>query len=248
MPSMNQPMTPVNPSVEVSIIIPAFNEAAEIGRTVQAAVHAGQSLGKSFEVIVVNDASEDDTAALAQAAGARVIDVNCRQIGATRNAGAKAARGELLVFVDADTLLTDRTLIEAWRAIQRGSIGGGAVVRFDDAASLPGRLAVALWNGLSRVMGWAAGSFIFARRGAFFDVGGFDERYFAAEEIVLSEALKARGPWSIVGVPVVTSSRKERTHSWLIHFNLLGKVIYSRGRALQSRDGLDLWYDGRREA
>lgn len=233
--------------LDVSIIIPAFNEAAEIDQTVAAAQSAGLALGRPYEIIVVNDASEDGTAELARQAGARVVDVCCRQIGATRNAGARAARGELLVFVDADTRLTDQTLIQAWQSIRRGCVGGGATVRFDEQATLPSHCAVAMWNMLSRMMRWAAGSFFFARRGLFLSVGGFDERYFAAEEIVLSEALKVHGPFAVVGASVTTSSRKERTHSWLTHFVLLAKVILSRGKALQKRDGLGLWYDGRRE-
>ncbi len=232
---------------QLSIIIPAYNEAAHIGPTVRAARDAAATLGEAYEVIVVNDASEDDTAARAAAAGARVVDVRCRQISATRNAGAAAAAGDVLVFVDADTLLPRRTLAEAWAALQRGAVAGGAPVAFDQGASAAGRFAVSLWNLTSRVMNWAAGSFLFARKGPFDAVGGFDERYYAAEELLLSDALKRLGPFAIVGCPVVTSSRKERTHTWTSHFILLAKVVLTRGRCLRRRDGLHIWYDGQRE-
>ena len=72
----------------ISFIIPAHNEAFEVGRTLQSVFAAARSEEEPFEVIVVNDASTDATAALARAAGARVIDVDLRKISAVRNAGA----------------------------------------------------------------------------------------------------------------------------------------------------------------
>lgn len=232
--------------MQLSIVIPAFNEALHIRQCVAAARCAAEATGRPHEIIVVNDASEDDTAARARAAGARVIDVNRRQIAAVRNAGAAAATGELLVFIDGDTLVKPATLIATCDAVDRGFVAGGAPVAFDAHADLPAGLAVALWNFISRVRRLAAGSYLFVTRQAFEAVGGFDEALFAAEEVNLSRRLHRRWPFAIVSPAVVTSSRKLRTHRWTDHFITLFRVLLTRGRALRSREHLHLWYDGQR--
>jgi GT2 family glycosyltransferase len=96
-------------------------------------------------------------------------------------------------------------------------------------------------------MGFAAGCFIFARRDAFESVGGFDEDYFASEEIHLSRALKRKGDFRIISGFVTTSGRKARMFSGReILFQLLR---FARGgpAALKRREGLEFWYGGERE-
>src|SRR5688572_21460895 len=90
----------------ISFIIPAYNEELLLGRTLRALDDAARGLGEPFEIIVVDDASTDRTADVAREHGARVVSVNRRQIAATRNAGAREASGELLFFIDADTVVT----------------------------------------------------------------------------------------------------------------------------------------------
>ena len=87
----------------ISFIIPAYNEQANIGRTLQALHQAVQPLDTAYEMLVVDDASTDRTASLAAAGGASVLSVRNRHIAATRNTGARAATGEYLFFIDADT-------------------------------------------------------------------------------------------------------------------------------------------------
>lgn len=230
-------------SPRVSIVIPAHNEAAHLPATLRCAFEAGRLIGVPFEMLVVDDASTDETAAVARKAGARVVSVAHRQIGATRNAGARAALGAVLVFLDADTQLPARTLAAALRAIEHGAVGGGAAVRFDEPVSAWARASVSMWNAAGRVMGWAAGCFVFARREAFEAVGGFDEQYFAAEELVLSRALRQRGRFVVLRETVTTSGRKTRTAASLGRYWLMAwKVLVTGGGALRRREGLDLWY------
>src|SRR5262245_44034869 len=104
----------------ISFVIPAHNAAGLLGYTLAALHSSAQTAGDPYEVIVVDDASTDGTGALAREHGARVLEVNYRRIAATRNAGAREAAGELLFFVDADTVVPVRALGAALRALKGG--------------------------------------------------------------------------------------------------------------------------------
>ncbi|MEE8142626.1 MAG: glycosyl transferase, partial [Planctomycetota bacterium] len=71
-------------------------------------------------------------------------------------------------------------------------VGGGSLVALDRAPR-SGRVAVAIWNWMSRRWGWAAGSFLFCQSAAFVDLGGFSEALYAGEEIDFSRRLKRWG-------------------------------------------------------
>lgn len=231
----------------LSFIIPAYNEEAVLGRTIGAIHDAARACSEEYEIIVADDASTDRTAEVAAQNQARVVTVNRRQIAATRNAGAKAARGEVFVFLDADTLLTVETLRAALAAIDDGVVAGGAQVQFDGNVPLFARAVTRVCMELFSVLKLAPGCFLFCKRSAFETTGGYDEQYFASEEIWISKALKQHGRFVMLRTPVITSGRKLRDHGTA---KMLWKmaVIAVRGpRHLQKREGLDLWYDGRRE-
>jgi glycosyltransferase involved in cell wall biosynthesis len=227
---------------DLSIIIPAHNEAAYLGPTLTAAHAAATQLGVRYELIVVDDASTDQTASVAAAGGARVIQVRHRQIGASRNSGAAAAQGDVFVFLDADTILPAATLAAAWDQL-RHVAGGGALVQFSNRVSLMPRLLLATWNLYSRCFNYAAGCFVFTHRQAFEAAGGFDERLFAAEELVLSKALRQQGRFVILNHTVVTSDRKVRDGWFQRHAALALRLIMTAGRGVRRREDLDLWYD-----
>jgi len=225
----------------ISFVIPAHNEAALIGRTL-AAVHASaRAVGAPYEVIVVDDASTDDTAALARDHGARVLPVNHRRIAATRNSGARQAVGEVLFFVDADTSVTARAVRAAVRALRRGAVGGGALVRFDGPvplyATILERVVLPVVLPLFRM---APGCFLFCTRWAYLAVGGFDETLAWSEEVAFGNRLRQLGRFVLLRERVVTSGRKVRTHSaW--------ELIQVGVRLARKRpDALDYWYDSRR--
>ena len=229
----------------ISFVVPAYNEEQTLPACLERLTAAATRRGRPFETIVVDDASTDRTAEVARARGTRVIAVACRQIAATRNAGARAARGDVLVFVDADTRVGEDALRGVVRAIEGGAVGGGARVSFDDVPG-PARIALRAFIALYHGLGLAAGCFLFARRAAFEAAGGFDERYFASEEVRLSRALRRLGRFVILRERVLTSGRKLRMHR-LAGIPQLLRIALRGPRALRRREGLDLWYDGRRE-
>ena len=233
----------------LSLIVPAHDEAARLPATLQA-LHAAASatVGTGgYEIVVVDDASSDGTGEVASAAVARVLRVEYRHIAATRNAGAREARGDTLVFVDADTQVDAALLRAALVALETGAVGGGATVALRGPLAWHVRAGLAASNWLLRRMRAAAGCFVFCRRDAFEAVGGFDEGWYAAEDIALSRALATQGRFVVLRERVSTSARKLRSHPLREHLWLLFRFAV-RGRGLlRSRDALGLWYGGRRD-
>jgi glycosyltransferase involved in cell wall biosynthesis len=236
---------------DYALIVPAWNEEAVIAQTVGQLRTVAEELGRSYELVVVDDASSDRTAELAAAAGARVVRVERRQIAAVRNAGAAATTAPWLVFVDADTWVPETVLRHALLELGSGAVGGGSRVAFDGRGHPLAEGFFEAFKVLWYSQELAAGCFLFARRDAFEAAGGFDERWFAGEEYWLSRALKERGRFAFLREEVVSSARKQRAgHGIGMLFRLLGlTVLFLAGvrRPLQSRKHLGFWYDGARE-
>lgn len=228
----------------VSIIVPAHNEEKLLGDTLRTVAASAAATGEAHEIIVVDDGSTDRTAEVAREHGARVVAVHVRHIAAARNAGARDARGQLLVFVDADTLVPAGVLRQALAAWRDGAVGGGAMAAFPDGTARWANAMIVGTCWFMRKVQWAAGCFVFARRDAFDRVGGFDERFYASEEIHFSRAIKKHGRFVIVPDVVVTSARKAARFTlsqvtWQI-------VKLLRPGSTKSRAGLEFWY-GKRE-
>ena len=230
----------------VSFIVPAHNEERLLGSTLDALNAAARAIGQPHEVLVVDDASTDRTAATARERGARVVSVNLRHISAVRNAGAAASTGDYLIFVDADTLVDQSVVAAALRALDGGAVGGGANVRWDGVRPRWARIAEVFTMFWMRVARLAAGCFIFCTREAFDAVGGFDERVFASEELFLSRGLKRQGRFVLLREFVVTSGRKFRTYSPREMFLMVRALGWRPWRALRERERLGLWYGERR--
>jgi glycosyltransferase involved in cell wall biosynthesis len=230
----------------ISFIIPAYNEESLLGGTLRAVAEAAAAAGEPYEMIVADDASTDRTPEIARSYGARVVSVRCRQIAATRNAGARAAAGEMLVFVDADTRVTAGAVRGAVRAMREGAVGGGCAFRFDGRVPIYGRLMQAIVGPLYRMLGLASGCFLFCTRAAFDAVGGFDETLFGGEEASMSRRLGRQGRFVVLRETVITSGRKLRAHSAREVLGLLVRLALAGPGAVRRREGLELWYGERR--
>jgi glycosyltransferase involved in cell wall biosynthesis len=229
----------------LSFIVPAYNEELELPETLRAIRNA--AAGHPFEIIVVDDSSTDRTAKIAQEHGACAVPIQCRHIAAARNAGARVANGEVLLFVDADTRIAADHVRGAVGALQNGASGGGARLRFDQAVPFWAHVCFKMFCAIYFTANLGAGAFLFTSRKNFLAAGGFDEQFFAAEETYLSVALKKFGPFKILRTPVTTSARKVRLHrpSFVLRQSLA--ILLAGPRALRSRKKLALWYDGKRE-
>lgn len=229
----------------ISFVVPAYNEERLLGPTLSSIHEAARATAERYEILVVDDASTDSTAEIALANGARVVPVHFRQIARTRNAGARAASGEMLIFVDADTRISVETLRATIGALRRGAVGGGADVRFDGPLPVWAIVMIPVLGTFMRVSRLAAGCYLFCSRDAFDRTGGFDERLFAAEEIAFSRALAACGPVVILRETVVTSGRKLRSHSGWDVLRLFGGFLKRGTRVVRDRERLAIWYGER---
>jgi hypothetical protein len=245
------PPSPVESSARmISFIVPAHNEQACLGGTLQAIHEAARALGEPYEIVVANDASTDATAEVARENGARVVSVNHRQIAATRNSGARAASGDRFFFVDADTTINAATVAAALRKMDKGAVGGGAPVLLGKGEVVPlyirfiSYLSVLIAN----LVGFTGGAFMFCTREAFHATGGFNERLFWAEEGDFILALRRQGRFAVVWKPVLTSGRRFRTNSGLQILRVCAKAILTPHRVFTQRAAVQkIWYDSNRE-
>jgi glycosyltransferase involved in cell wall biosynthesis len=241
--------------MQLSIIIPAYNEAKYITPCLQSVLSALQThriTNGRADVIVADNNSTDGTANLAREAGARVVFEPVNQISRARNAGARVAGGDWLLFIDADSVLSAESLADLLEHIESGKYAGGGSLVGLDKAPFGAKLGMMLWNLLASSFKWAAGSFIFCRADLFREVGGFSEELFASEELDLTRKIKQWGKPRRLGFAFlrrhrhISSGRKYYLYSkWEICGYLLRWLVFARS-SMRSRKHLGFFYDGRR--
>jgi glycosyltransferase involved in cell wall biosynthesis len=233
----------------VSFIVPAYNEERFLAPALESIHAAAKEVGESYEIVVANDASTDATPRIAEAAGARVVTVQNRQIAATRNAGARASTGDVLFFIDGDTRVNAALVKEALAALRAGAIGGGAPVTFYGDVPRWVHAFMLIFNPLYFGVGrWAAGCFIFCTRSAYEATGGFDETTYAGEEIGFSRSLKSVGRFVILRERVATSARKVEGRGFWEMMRITAGVARNAGfeGRLKRREDAGFWYEDRR--
>ncbi|MFJ9940612.1 glycosyltransferase [Streptomyces erythrochromogenes] len=180
----------------LSVIIPAYNEATYLPRylpTVFTSLHAWEAVsGQKGEVIIVDNASTDDTATVAKELGARVVTELVRSIGLVRNTGARAAEGRMLFFADADVALPLEAITAAVAAMDGGAVGG-AIPPLYTPARLGARLLCAYWDHHRSRYGGAQGVAQFCTVDAFKAVHGYRTDYFMSEDMDFFARLTAHG-------------------------------------------------------
>ena len=225
-------------------MVPAHNEAANIQGCVAAILQAAPGA----EVIVVADACGDETAVLARASGARVVEVEHRHIAATRNAGGQAASGETIFFVDGDTRVTAAVVRAACLALEDGAVGGGALFKFDRPVPFYAVIAEKLASLFCLVTQMSGGCILFCTRATFERLGGFNTGLYAGEELDFAHRVKKLGRFRVVPHAVITSGRKIRMYSGWEILGMLWRLAWKGPRALRDRRGLELWYQRREES
>ena len=240
--------------MRISIVVPAFNEERLLAATLESIKAAAKVFDDAggWELIVCDNNSTDGTTGIARAAGARVVFELHNQISRARNRGAADAAGEWLLFVDADSSPSPALFRDLRAAIESGSCLAGGSTIAPEGEALAFRLAVRVWNAISRINRWGAGSFIFCEAAAFRAQGGFSEDLYASEELDFFQRLKPlarRRDRKILILhrhPLHTSDRKVRLYTWRELFGFLGRMMLHPRRTLRSASSCNTWYDGRR--
>jgi glycosyltransferase involved in cell wall biosynthesis len=192
----------VNP--EISIVIPAHDEEGYLGATLEA---LDAQTYRNFETIVVANGCSDRTAEIA-AGSARVIELGVADMTVARNVGARAAAGEILVFLDADVLLPPRTL----ERLANELTVGWSIATFPARPSgrmLWYRPLFALRNLVFRTGIYRSTWGVLAcPRDLFSRVGGFDPSRFPQEHRDLVRRLLRSGRYQVLPEKVIVSTRR----------------------------------------
>ncbi len=232
---------------QISVVIPARNEEAYIGNCFEALAIAEQRLGQAVEKIVVINRCTDDTAQIAQRHGAQLVYDDSKNLSKIRNSGCRAATGEIVVTVDADSRMSPELLCEVDCQLSKGDVIGGGVLILPERWSLGiictalVLLPIALWYGISGGVFWF-------RRSDFEAIGGFNEQLCSVEDIDFAKRLKAHGRSdsrrfvNLYRHHIITSCRKfDRFGDWFAIKNPRKFLQLMRGRNQALAD--EVWYD-----
>lgn len=227
----------------ISVVVPAFNEERYLGETLASLNRAKALLlcerNIESEIIVADNNSADSTADVARELGATVIKESRQNVAKVRNTGAKLCQGDVIVFVDADTVVPANLLVRIVDAMSDETYLGGAVDTDYQPAKLTVRAYLRFWRIIGKLTGMAQGATQFYRKDVFFTLRGYDETLFIGEDVDLywrlkkfAKRLKGRVIF-IQDIRVVPSTRRfDRWRLWrtLIWTNPLFILMFRRNR------------------
>ena len=200
----------------ISVIIPTLNEEKYIGMTLNALKN--QDYKGGYEIIVADGMSKDKTVEIAKKYADKIIQVKKRGIAVGRNAGARIAKGEILVFVDADTILLFNALKEVSKAFRRKKVVGAACPAIP--LSSKARDFAIYWSlnefvkrSIKLKTPQIPGFFCAYRKEAFEEVNGFDERLKVLEDYDLSKRISKLGEIVFLDNTLVLTSQR-RIEKW----------------------------------
>jgi len=200
-----------------SVIIPTLNEEESIQGTIE------KARDPDAEIIVVDGGSRDRTRALAEASGVKVLESEMGR-SVQQNKGAGSSKGNVLLFLHADTRLPDRYLNHVFETLMPAMTAGGAF-RFKTDARIPLIRAVEwMTNFRSRIFHLPYGDqALFMKKSLFDSVGGFPERPIA-EDLFLVQRLLKRGRIRIAEGEIITSGRRWQ-HLGVVRTTLINWLI-----------------------
>ncbi|OYV81013.1 MAG: hypothetical protein B7Z73_18580 [Planctomycetia bacterium 21-64-5] len=190
----------------VSIVIPTLNEADLITRAVASALATAP-----HEVIVADGGSSDDTARLAEAAGAKVV-CSPRGRATQQNAGARLARGDVLLFLHADAHLAADGVRQIERALSDPRYSCGSFQQVIEAEGWLYRLLERgnAWRAARRGLPYGDQG-IFVRRALFDELGGFPDLKLM-EDVFLMRRLRRRSWPLLLAGPLYVNARRWQRH------------------------------------
>lgn len=236
----------------ISLIIPAYNEEKFIGKTLESVVKAKNTYREpsSIEIIVVNNCSTDNTQKIAENYGARVVTEEKRRIASVRNKGAEEAQGEIIGFLDADSYLTPNMFNSIDEVMSDDKyVGGGTRVKLErNSIGILCTYCITVFP--AKWLLGVAGGLIFTKKSIFFEIGGFDETLYCAEDSKFILDLKKYGKqiykkFKIIAKDyVITSARSfDKFGDWY-YFKNLPKILFKMKSVFKSEEFTKkFWYD-----
>ena len=201
---------------KISVIIPTLNEEKYIEKTLLSL--KAQTIKVPYEIIVVDSNSKDKTVEIARKYADKVIVTKRRGIAVGRNVGAKYARGEILVFVDADTVLLPNVLEKAYNEIKNRDVSLVSCPIVPMTPSLLLHLMYRFYNQFSTSSikfgrPQISGMFMVTKKSIFDAVSGFDEKLKILEDFDFSEKVSKFGKVKMITDTFVLTSPR-RLEKW----------------------------------
>ena len=200
--------------MKVSVVIPAYNEERYLPATLKALKNALATIPDA-EIIVVDNQSTDTTREIAFNNDVRIVAETEHNIGKVRNTGAEAANGDLIVFIDADTLVRPDVFEKITEAMSNDKCVGGSVkVEYERASRAWVRFFMKSWLFWARFTKMRQGALQFCRSDVFRELDGYDNTIYVGEDIEfhwrLDKLAQERGGFTafIEEPKVLTSSRR----------------------------------------
>ena len=179
--------------MKISVVVPAHNEEKYIRDCIASIRHAEEHISTPVELIVCLNRCSDRTEEIARDLGAIIAREEAKNIAKIRNAGARAARGDIIVTIDADSRMSSKMLSEIERLIlTRKYIGGGTIIRAErlSAGIIASGLMVLLF---AMAYGLRSAGLFWCLKQDFDAIGGFDESKITVEDLDFANRLAALG-------------------------------------------------------
>lgn len=222
--------------MKISIVIPTLNEADRLPILIDTLrKRSGEQI---FEIIVVDAGSTDETAAIAREMNVVLIEY---EKGRSRqmNAGAKAAKAEILYFLHADSCPPHDFSERIIRSVKQGNVAGCFRMQFDSRHAL---LRFSGWltrfnNRLCR----GGDQSLFIRKDVFEKIGGYREDLVIFEDNEILERIRKQGSFDVIQSILTTSARRFRENG-VVRLYLIFAWMHFRYRLGASHDSLLAYY------
>jgi glycosyltransferase involved in cell wall biosynthesis len=205
----------------ISVIVPAYNEEQYLPETLKRIGAALSHVNSPSEIILVDNDSRDKTRRIAESFGAKVCAESEHNISRVRNRGAEASAGDVLIFVDADTLVPAALFQKIANVMKDEKCFGGAVsVAYGEFQRKWVKYYLLGWRFWETVFHTRQGAAQFCTRQAYLELNGYDETLYMGEDVEfhwrLAKLARRKGGYvSFIKEPqVLTSGRRFDKMSW----------------------------------
>jgi glycosyltransferase involved in cell wall biosynthesis len=229
----------------VSIIIPCKNEEAYIGKLLDSLVL--QNLTQIYEIIIADAGSTDSTLSIIEnykdkLHNLRVIDGGLPSVG--RNLGAKAAKGSILLFIDADAYFKDNSIIKkSFRKFRKKKLELlGCLLNIERNFFV--RLIYFFCNGVIRISKldkpFVVGTYFMISKDKFFEVGGFDEELMHCEDYFLSKEITPKN-FKVINKYVYTDDRRFKKMGYINMVTYFIKNMFKKDNKDYFKKDIGYW-------